>query len=98
MIGVPLNRGPYDGAQFTFVDRLPERILLEIECMDVDATDPDFQEAYRANLAGSSTLELSVIVRNAKSLTTVYLLEEDHDGAPYYRFSGWALTGSESSK
>jgi len=96
MVGVPFVRGPYDGANFTFADRLPEEIHLLIDCLDADASDPKFQEALRVNLPGAESDGL-VVARNIHSITAHYCLDTDEDGAPWYRYAGWSARGVESS-
>jgi len=96
MIGASLVGGPYDGAHFSFVDRMPEKMVLEIEVTDVDTDDPVFQEAFRENVEVEPSLEISVFVRNARSLTASYVLDSYQDGTSYFRFSRWSLAGTDS--
>ena len=92
MASVPFIGGPYDGASFTFADRLPERINLQIDCLDADAADPKFREALRFNLSRDE-IDGLVVMRNAQSVTSKYMLDSDMDGARYFRYEGWTVEG-----
>ena len=50
MNSVPFARGPYDGAIFTFCERLPDRVDLAVDCVGGDPGDPKLQEVLRFNL------------------------------------------------
>ena len=50
MQGASFVGGLYDGAQFTFAQRMPENFVAEIECYDVDTNNPEFREAFLPSL------------------------------------------------
>ncbi len=71
--------GPYDGADFTFAERLPDRIEFGVKCLNADVNDPDVQEAIRENLSPPERDAL-VVTRNAQSIVETYQLDEDREG------------------
>ena len=92
MTTVSLVGGPYEGAEFTFAERLPDRIEVAVDCVKGDGSDTELQETIRFNLSGN--VDGVVVMRDAESFAAHYVLESAIDGAPYYRYSGWRLCGA----
>jgi len=98
MNGARFIGGPYDGAEFAFTERMPAKILLEIECCNVDTEDSSVREAISVNLGSDPLLDELVFMRNAKSHVTEYVLENDEGGTPLYRLNGWQVSGTSNSE
>lgn len=84
---VPFVGGPYDGADFTFAERLPDRIEFGVNCLNADMNDPDVQEAIDENLSPPE-LHALVVTRRAPSIVQSYQLDKDREQVPFYRWTG----------
>lgn len=86
-------RGPYDQSEFHFGDMpLPDRITIELDSQQFDASDPAVWEAWKENLG--EDFPAIANVTNAVSRYYVYSLHRDSEDSPEYRYSGWRVVGS----
>jgi hypothetical protein len=95
MNGVPFRGGPYDGASFSFSDRLPERVELSVRCCHASTPDPEYHEALIALLGiEPDAPEDAIFVRHADALTARYDQDSTEDGSPWFRYAGWSVQGA----
>ena len=84
--------GQYDGADFTFTDRLPEQIELTADVVGGNINDPSFKEVIETNLAPSDR-DGMIVIRHAESIRHKYELVTDDEGVPSYRYLSWSVIG-----